>query len=179
LSRRALPLTGGRRKLTRIDPVELAAEARAFLKTFSDRGVFEGFSEGASTPEQLRFTLVWHHNKRFELLVDLKNRTVIMPMVLPNVPSRSVLDRNFRSFVKACSSDQKLPHRRIDPAKIAMSCVNRRGALGVRFTLLDDDIDYALQRLLHLVQETYVLFLLEGIYLDYCIEQFGPPPGFT
>ena len=49
----------------------------------------------------------------------------------------------------------------------------------MHFTLLDDDIDYALQRLLHLVQETYVLFLLEGIYLDYCIEQFGPPPGFT
>ena len=122
---------------------------------------------------------MWHNNKRFELLVDLTKRTVTMPMVLPNVPSRSVLDRNFRGFVRACSSEQKLPHRRIDPAKIAMSCVNRRGALGVRFTLLDDDIDYALQRLLHLVQETYVLFLLEGIYLDYCIEQFGPPPGFT
>lgn len=165
--------------MTVIDPAGLAAGARAYLNAVSDRGVFEGFSEGASTPERLRFALVWHHNKRFELLVDLTHRAVLMPMVLPNVPSRSVLDRNFRAFVKTCSSEEKPQHRRIDAAKVAVNCVNRRGALGVRFSLLDDDIDYALQRLLHLVQETYVLFLRDGLYLDYWIEQFGPPPEFS
>ena len=165
--------------LTRIDRAELAAKARAFLDAVSRRGVFQGFSEGASTAGQLRFALVWHQNKRFELLVDLGKAAVLMPMVLPNVPSRSALDRNFRSFVKACSEDETRPHRRIDPAKVAISCVNRHGALGVRFNLLDDDIDYALQRLLHLVQETYVLFLKDGIYLDYWIEQFGPPPEYA
>jgi hypothetical protein len=176
---RAQPLTHGHLGSTRIDPDGLAGKARAFLNTYSDRGVFAGFSERASSPGQLRFALVWHHNKRFELLVSLRHRAVIMPMVLPNVPARSELDRNFRNFVRACSSDEKPPHRRIDPAKVATSCVNRRGSLGVRFALLDDDVDYALQRLLHLVQETYVLFLQEGIYLDYWIEQFGPPPEFA
>ena len=165
--------------MTRVDPADFAAKARAFLEAFSDRGVFEGFSEGAATHEQLRFNLVWLQKKRFELLVDPVNRTVTVPMVLPNVPARSLLDRNWRRFVKACASAQKPPHRRIDPAKIAMGCVKSRGALGVRFSLLDDDVDYALQRLIHLVHETYVLFLLEGIYLDYCIKQFGPPPGFA
>jgi hypothetical protein len=157
---------------------ELAGNARAFLRALSDRGVFEGFSEGESTPEELRFTLVWHNSRRFALLFDLANRTAIMPVVLPNVPARSLVDKDFRRFVRRCCSDEKLPHRRIDPAKVEVKCVNRRGALGVRFALLDDDVEYGLQRLIHLVHETYVLFLLEGVYLDYVIEQFGPPPGF-
>lgn len=162
-----------------LDPADFAAKTRAFLEAFSNRGVFEGFSEGEATHERLRFKLVWLQNKRFEILVDLTKRTVAVPMVLPNVPARSLLDRNWRRFVKDCTSAEKPPHRRIDPAKIATDCVKSRGALGVRFALLDDDVDYALQRLLHLVHETYVLFLLEGIYLDYVVEQFGPPPGFT
>jgi hypothetical protein len=40
-------------------------------------------------------------------------------------------------------------------------------------TVRDDDYGYALQRLIHFVNEMFLLFLTSGLYRDYLVDQLG------
>jgi hypothetical protein len=55
----------------------------------------------------------------------------------------------------------------------ALRCAHRRGAVSLTMAVKDDDYAYGLQRLIHLVHETYLIFLPKGIYQDYLVEQLG------
>ena len=40
----------------------------------------------------------------------------------------------------------------------------------------DNDYEYAVRKLIHLVHEIFMVFLMEGNYLDYMIEEFDLDP---
>jgi hypothetical protein len=151
------------------------SNACSLMEDYARRGVFRGF-----TTQRLRggvtvFRFVWHRDRIFEIEIDPRNGTIAIPAALPGVPADSALYRDFKAFLKS-HHDRSLPdHRRIDPAKTRLRCANRRGSVCITAAVKDGDLQYALQRLIHLIHETYVLFLVNG-YQDYMVEQLGADP---
>lgn len=140
------------------------------LETYAARGVFKGFSkigEGS-------WKMLWHRDQFFEL--TLHERTLTFPVVLPAVPARSAMMKAYREFVAAFASADLPEHKRVDPGKVKLRCLAKGGAAGLEATLVDDDWEYAVRRLIHVVHETYLVFLYDGAYYDYLIETFDLDP---
>src|SRR5262249_56413521 len=94
---------------------------RESLQTYADRGVFRGFSEVKNG----HFQFVWVINHRMELSVDTAKHELRFKRLLPNVPSKSGLYSELKSFIER-RHDKELPeHRRIDRRRAEVSCGNR------------------------------------------------------
>ena len=84
--------------------------------------------------------------------------------------------KEFREFVQSRFSDALPEHRRIDANKALIKCGNRSGDVSLTLTAVDRDFDYGTRKLIHLVHEIYMDFLLDGRYYEYMIEKFDLDP---
>jgi len=134
----------------------------------------------ASPPKGSRalFTLRWHRDRTFEVIVDGAAKCIRVTEVLPNVPAHSAMDRAYRQFLQEFVSDELPEHRRIDPRKALPRCVNRHGTLSVALQVRDGDYAYAMRKLLAVVDETYQLFLTLNDYSDYMVRNLGANPDW-
>ena len=152
---------------------DLVAE---ILEGYANRGVFRGFSRGPVRGGKAGFKMLWHRDRFFDLALDPRRKTMTFPVVLPQVPATSPMNREYREFVKS-RSDRGLPgHRRIDPKKAVVEPFNRGGNVGLRITVKAGAYEYATRKLIHLVHETFLVFLYDGRYYDYLIETFDLDP---
>jgi hypothetical protein len=83
--------------------------------------------------------------------------------------------REFKEFVKSRQSESLPDHRRIHPKKATVRPSNRSGNVALTLTVKNGDYEYATRKLIHLVHEIYLVFLLEGHY-DYMIEVLNLDP---
>lgn len=144
------------------------------LQNYANRGLFRGFSPGAMSSSRAVFKMVWHLEQRFELIVDLGRNTLRVPVVLPAAPLE--IYREFKRFVESRQSAGLPEHRRIDPAKAAVRCSSRGGNVSLTVTVGDGGYEYAARKLIHLIHETYLDFLLDAKCYDYRIETFNLDP---
>ena len=152
------------------------AGVRRLMEEYARRGVFRGFSLQLVRDASLAFRMTWHRDLVFDLIVDAAKKTISLPRVLPRVPQGLYAD--FKRFV-AAHHDAGLPeHRRTDPAKSRIRCANHRGFVALTVAVKDGDYEYALQRLIHLVHEIFLIFLLNGSYRDYRVEHLGDDPDW-
>ncbi len=107
----------------------------------------------------------------FDLSVDIENRVIVISEVLPAVPKDVYQD--FKAFVQSHHESNLPDHRRIEKTKAHIRSVNNHGSVALRVLVKDGDYEYALQKLIHLVQETYLIFLFKAQCHDYMIEQLG------
>jgi hypothetical protein len=120
--------------------------------------------------------MLWHRDRFFGLILDPAHASLRFPVVLPEVPAKSSMDREYKEFVKS-RCDASLPeHRRIDPKKAVVQPSNRGGNIGLTVTVKRGDYEYATRKLIHLVHETFMVFLYDGRYYDYLIETFDLDP---
>jgi hypothetical protein len=143
------------------------------LQEYADRGVFRGFSRGPVRDGKSEFTLVWHRARTFEVTVDTRGRVVRCPVVLPMVESGSEIYRNLKAFVKSRQAADLPEHRRIDPAKVRIACLNRKGNVSVALRF-EGDPEYAVRKFVDLVQEIFLVFLPD--YFEYQVEAFDLDP---
>jgi len=156
-------------------PTKAAAADRVeqvgrILQDYADRAVFRGFSPGRKNS----YKLLWHRDRFFELHVNPRTRTLRFPTVLPQV--EAAMYRDFQQFVASRTSSDVPEHRRIDTNKLRVRCGNRAGNVSLTATVLDEDYEYATRKLIHLVHETYVAFLMDGPYYEYMVEVFDLDP---
>ena len=95
------------------------------------------------------------------------------PAVLPAVPADSNMYRELRAFLASRHSGALPEHRRIDPAKARLSCGNRNGNVSVTLTVKDGDFEYAARKLINTIHEIFLVFLTDGPYYEYLVEQLG------
>ncbi len=138
------------------------------------RGVFRGFSRLPARSGIAAFRLVWFRERVFDLVVDTGKKTITIPQVLPHAPGSIYSD--FKAFVQSHHASSLPDHRRTEKTKARLRCANRRGNASVTAAVKDGDYSYALQRLIHLVHETYVMFLLDAMYRDYVMDHLGADP---
>jgi hypothetical protein len=149
-------------------PVEQVAE---ILQDYADRGVFRGFSKGDA-----RFKVLWHRERLFEFSLDVPKSLLRVAVVLPGVPRDSPMYAEFKEFVESRQADDLPAHRRIDRSKVRIRCGNRGGSVSLAFNVIDGDYGYAASKMVKLVHEIYLVFLVDGPYLEYMVEAFGLDP---
>lgn len=142
---------------------------RESLQAYADRGVFRGFSEiGVG-----RFQFVWVVDHRMELSVDTAKHELRFKRLLPNVPAKSELYAELKSFIER-RHDKELPeHRRIDRKRAEVTCANRGGFVSVSVKVKNNQYAYGVNRIINLAHE---LFLhLRERRPEYLMENFDVP----
>jgi hypothetical protein len=154
-------------------PVDIVT---AVLEGYAEKAVFRGFSAHPLRGGKATYRMVWHHDRPFELLLDVRSKTLRFPAVLPGVPARSAMYRELQAFLKARQTDELPEHRRVNPAKALLTLTNQRGVVALKLTLKDGDFDYATRKIIHTVHEIFMIFLVDGPYFEYMVEQLGLDP---
>ena len=120
--------------------------------------------------------MLWHRDQYFDFKLNTRKKTLRIPIVLPRVPARSSMYREFKEFIASRQSDGVPGHRRVDPRNVSIRISNRAGNIGLTFTVRNHDYGYATRKLINLVQEIYLGFLYDGPYYDYMVETFNLDP---
>jgi hypothetical protein len=150
------------------------------LESYANRRVVRGFSrELLDEKRNTVFRVRWHRDRLFDFIVDTRRKTITIPLVLPDVPARSEMYRAFKKFLTRFHSDLVPIHRRIDARKVRIRSVNKAGDVSLCVVIQDGDYEYALRKLVHIVQEIYLGFLYDGPYREYMTEAFGLEPDFV
>ena len=163
---------------TKLDPngTRQRIEAVAsILEGYAQRGVFRGFSPAEKAGQgKAVFRLLWHRDRIFEFVFDPSRNSMSFPSVLPNVSTE--MHRDLKRFIESRSSADLPEHRRIDPSKVQINTSNRKGAVAINLLVLDVDDEYGVRKLIHLVHEIFLTFLLDGLYYEYMVENFDLDP---
>ncbi|MFN7928319.1 MAG: hypothetical protein U0Y68_10300 [Blastocatellia bacterium] len=143
------------------------------LQSYAERGVFRGFSQDIRNTKAI-FRLLWHRDRVFELVFAPQQNTLRFAQVLPNVATEMYQD--LQEFINARCTSELPEHRRIDPNKVQILSARRGGNVSLTAQVLDGDDEYAARKLIHLVHEIFLTFLMEGEYYEYMVENFDLDP---
>ena len=157
-------------------PTKCVQLVTGILQGYADKAVFRGFSASPAAKGKASFVLVWHHDRRFELFLDAPRKTLRFPALLPGVPAGSAMYRELKQFLEARQSGELPEHRRVDRARALLRCSNRAGIVSVTLKVLDGDFEYGARKLIHTVHEVFLVFLSDGPYYEYLVEEFGLDP---
>lgn len=146
------------------------------LEGYAEKAVFRGFSAHPKRSGKAEYTMVWHYDQQFELLLDAPAKTLQFPAVLSGVPVRSAMYRELRAFLKSRTTDEMPEHRRVNPAKARLTSANTRGTISLTLTIKDGDFEYATRKLIQIVHEIFLVFLVDGPYFEYLVEHLGLDP---
>jgi hypothetical protein len=146
------------------------------LKDYASRGVFRNVGEVESRGGKTTFTLLWHHDRVFRFVLDVPGRTVSFPALLPGVPARSSMAKELKTFLSRFATSEVPAHRRIDAARCRLQIAVRGRNASLALAVKDGDFEFAARRLVHLAQEVFMVFLMDGPYFDYRVEQLGLDP---
>lgn len=144
------------------------------LQGYADKGIFRGFSPGPVSGSRTSFRMIWHYDRRLELLLDASKKTLQFPELLPGVDDS--LYRDFEGFIASRHAKDLPPHRRIDPSKARLTCRRNAGRVSVTMTVKGGDFEYATRKLIHAVHEIFLVFLADGPYFEYLVEHLGLDP---
>ena len=144
---------------------------RGLLEGYAERGVFRGFGAGAIRGGKATFEIAWHQNRVFNRIFDLEKGTMRFPQLLDNIPAKSPMYVELKEFIISRHAGDLGEHRRIDTQKAQVQPYNRKGEVSLVLRMKDGDCKYAAQKLVHLVHEIFVTFLVDGNY-EYMVENF-------
>jgi hypothetical protein len=148
----------------------------AALAGYADRRVFHGFSRGPTSGGKAAFTIAWHRGRVFELAFDARAGTLRLPGLLTGIPADSTMYEDLKAFIRSRQSDDLPDHRRLDARRIQIRTYNRSGNILLVVKVKDNDSEYAVRKLVHLINEIYLTFLADGKYFDYLVETFSLDP---
>jgi hypothetical protein len=158
---------------TAASQIDVVAEV---LAGYAERRVFRGFSRGPFSGGKASFQFAWHRGRVFELTFDARQGTLRLPEVLIDVPADIRMDEDLKAFIRSRQCDELPDHRRLDTRKIQIRTYNRGGNILLVLKIKDGDSEYAVRKLIHLVNEIYLTFLADGKYFDYLVETFNLDP---
>ena len=141
------------------------------LEGYAEKALFRGFSSDKKRTGA--YQMVWHYDRPFHLLFDARRKTLRFPDLLPGISARSSMYRALQAFVKERQSPAVPEHRRVNPAKARVTLTNLRGAVSLTLSVKDADFGYATRKIIQIVHEIFLIFLVDGPYFEYTVEQLG------
>jgi hypothetical protein len=143
-------------------------------KSYADRGVFRSFDRQNRPGGNIEFRFLWLNSAPVRMVWNGRSSTLAFQDYLPDVPARSEMYRELNEFVKERTSAKLPAHRRIDPRRVGVGCVNRRGNVSIQIKVKGSNHGYATTRGIHLINELYMGFL-HNRYHDYLVRNFAVP----
>lgn len=141
---------------------------RTALRSYADRGVFRNFEEAGTKGSKTVFVFRWLERRPLIFIYDDAAKTVQFKNCFPNADDD--LAAHVRAYL-AGRADAKLPeHRRIDPRKAEARLVRRAGQGSLVLRAKRGHVDYAVERLLKLLNEVFVQ--LHANFFEYMIREF-------
>lgn len=144
------------------------------LESYAEKALFRGFSSDKKHPGSYR--MVWHYDRPFHLLLDSRHKTLRFLDLLPGIPARSPMYRELQAFVKEKQSPAVPEHRRVNPAKARIALTNLRGVVSLALSVKDADFEYATRKIIQIVHEIFLIFLVDGPYYEYTVDHLGLDP---
>jgi hypothetical protein len=148
----------------------------AVLADYARRRVFQGFSRGPTSAGKASFQVAWHRGRVFELTFDAHAGALRLSDLLTDIPSDTTMYQDLKAFIRSRQSDDLPDHRRLDARRIQIRMYNRGGNILLVLKAKDGDSEYAVRKLVHLINEIYLTFLADGQYIDYMVETFDLDP---
>jgi hypothetical protein len=136
------------------------------LQEYADRGLFRNFH---ADPKKGEFRFIWMGHKPMRL--QWRAGAAIFKDVLPNAPTRGVMYRELREFLKERAAADLPDHRRVDPARLEILCQNRQSQVSVGLRIMGGTEEEAMRKLMLLMHELFLF--LNDRWLDYMHEEFG------
>jgi len=162
--------------VSQIEAVSQIEIVAAVLAGYAERRVFQGFGRGPTSRGKASFQIAWHRGRVFELAFDARAGTLRLPELLTGIPADLSMHEDLKAFVRSRQSDDLPHHRRLDPRKIQIRTYKRHGNILLVVKIKDGDSEYAVRKLVHLINEIYLTFLADGKYFDYLVETFNLDP---
>lgn len=145
---------------------------RRELRSYADRGIFRSFSEAMGGNGRGEFRFIWLTEEPFRLTFDARRGTLTFRDLLPGVAPRSAMDRELRAFLKEQTAAGLPAHRRIDPKRAEVKCVNRGGTVSVTLRVKGSHHAYGLRKIVNLAHGIFLSFLYRPAYYDYVAANF-------
>ena len=143
----------------------------AALQKYSDRGVFRGLKTTRGPGGRYDYTFTWLLQRSFSLSYDPARRVLSFKNLFPNVTARSPVAAALREVVAGRATGRVPAHKRLDGRKAQASCGIRAGSFSLTMRVRGDHEGYAVQRLLGLVNELFLV--LHESFPDYLSAEFG------
>jgi hypothetical protein len=155
--------------------VEVYSEVKSELQGYADRGIFQNFSAPVPKAGSAEFRFNWLAENPFSIRLNMEKCELELRNILPSIPFRSSMDKDFREFLTA-RSDESIPvHRRLDSERFDFQCKNRQENLSVTIGFNSRDAGDAAKASINLLHEIFNNFLIEGPYQNYMVEVFNVP----
>lgn len=148
------------------------------LTSYAERGIFQNLRMdphphgGGKSQRVVSFSFRWLTEQPLLLKLNPVKSTLVLDSVLPGVPTRSAMDKSFRTFLKQ-RCDKSLPtHRRLDTQRFSYKCSNKNQTLSVTIGFSAGDDIAAAKTAVNLYHEIFNHFLMDGPYQNYMVEHF-------
>ena len=171
-----VPRTNAKPTQPMIAPASQVSAVTELLEEYARRGVFRGFSCQQARGGKATYRLLWHRNQTFDVTFEPASGRVGISRLLVNVPANSAMYRELKQFIASRQSDDLPEHRRVDRDKARVYVSNRKGVVSLAVESVDGNDPYGARKLIHLVHEIFMTFLVEGNYFDYMVEVFDLDP---
>jgi len=144
---------------------------KQILRSYAERGVFRSFSQTADAGGIAAFRFFWLYNLPFHVVFDQKRGALSFRKLLPGVPAGSRIETELKAFIQSMALPDRVEHRRLDPARLSVAYVNKRGAVALTFVVSGDDYEYGVRKAVNVVNEVFLSFL-NVRFPEYMIEKF-------
>jgi hypothetical protein len=124
------------------------------------------------------YELVWHKGRTFQLSLTTSRRVISIPNLLPALDRKSTLYRSLRAFIREFPGEGRPEHRRVMANKASLAVSLRGGMAQLSVTSRDGDLEYAFAKIVQVVDEIFLLFIISGEYFEYRVQHLGAHPDW-
>jgi hypothetical protein len=153
-----------------------ASPVSLLVNDFVGRGVFSALAMPSRHRGIEDYRLLWFRGQQMDLQVDSRHARASLARLLPPIAPRSRFDRRLRAWLRSRQAQELPPHRRVDPGRLQASLRNVGGTMRLTLVSKDGDPLLATRKLLHLVNELYLVFLATPECYDWIVEAFDLDP---
>lgn len=158
-----------------MQPADILTTTTQTLTDYASKGFFNTFSTAKLSNSQATYHVRWHFQNIYELILNTKTNKLSIPVILPNVPARSAMDKDFRAFIKELSDTDLPEHRRIPSEQLKV--VNKNKGLSLIMTLpkplTATTLEQSIEKFISSIHQVFKFFLKNGNYDDYVAQTYG------
>lgn len=148
-----------------------AAVVRDVLQGYADRGVFRGLVVREGGRGRLVAEFVWLLRRPMTMTFDPVRAVLQFPRLMPGVGRDPAIVADLETLIAERTGRGVPAHKRVDARRARLSSRVARGDLSMGIAVRGDNHEYALRRLLNLINELFLL--LHETYPDYLVAEFG------